>query len=64
VEKPSSTPWTKRRIAAMVATVLALGQSLDAFVAVGIYNQFIYVNPGSNLVVAKISANHRVLQGH
>lgn len=48
----------------MVATVLALGQSLDAFVAVGIYNQFIYVNPGSNLVVAKISANHRVLQGH
>jgi CubicO group peptidase (beta-lactamase class C family) len=30
-----------------------------AFMAVGIYNQFIYVNPGLRLIVAKTSANHR-----
>ena len=29
-----------------------------AFSAVGIYNQFVYVNPAMNLVIAKTSANH------
>ena len=30
-----------------------------AFSAVGIYNQFVYVNPSLHLVIAKTSANHR-----
>src|SRR5262249_33982959 len=30
-----------------------------AFSAVGIYNQFVYVNPALHLVIAKSSANHR-----
>jgi CubicO group peptidase (beta-lactamase class C family) len=30
-----------------------------AYAAVGIYNQFVYVNPALDLVIAKSSANHR-----
>jgi len=30
-----------------------------AYAAVGIYSQFIYVNPARDLVIAKSSANHR-----
>ena len=30
-----------------------------AYAAVGIYNQFVYVNPALDLVIAKTSANHR-----
>jgi hypothetical protein len=33
-------------------------------VAVGIFNQFIYVNPRERLVIAKSSANHTYGTGH
>jgi CubicO group peptidase (beta-lactamase class C family) len=36
-----------------------LPDASGAFAAVGIYNQFIYVNPSQHLVIAKTSANHR-----
>lgn len=32
------------------------------YVAIGIYNQFIYIHPGKNLVIAKTSANHHYSQ--
>ena len=34
------------------------------FVAVGIFNQFVYVNPAERLVIAKSSANHTYGTGH
>lgn len=36
-----------------------LPDSSGAFAAMGIYNQFIYVNPSQHLVIVKTSANHR-----
>jgi hypothetical protein len=35
------------------------GNPLTDFTAHGIFNQFIYVDPVSNVVIAKTSSNHR-----
>ena len=37
-------------------------QSDGDYLAIGVYNQFIYVNPKLNVVIAKNSANHRYLE--
>ena len=37
-------------------------QPMDDFFAAGIYCQYVYIHPGKNLVIAKLSADHRFKQ--